>query len=64
MDVANCLRHSEHAHNNVVNKMASYHDHAAKHARRSLLTLLEAETKLLITVLIPRKVWWIYIVSS
>ena len=39
IDVANYLHYSEHAHN-IVNKMASYHDHAAKHARNSLLTLL------------------------
>ena len=51
MGVANYLCHSEHVHN-IVNKMASYHDRAAEYAQKSLLTLLEAETKPLITALI------------
>ena len=54
MGVANYLGYSAHAHN-IVNKMASYHDRAAERARKSLLTLLEAETKPLITALIRVK---------
>ena len=50
MCVANFLHHSEHTHN-IMNKMVSYHDHAAERAQKSLLTLLEAETKSLIMAL-------------
>ena len=35
--------------------MVSYHDRAAEHTQKSLLTLLEAETKLLIMALIHIK---------
>ena len=39
----------------IVNKMASYHDRAAECARKSLLTLLEAEIKPLIMALVRIK---------
>ena len=43
--------------------MASYHDRAAEHARKSLLTLLEAETNVDHGTS-TYKIWWIYINSK